>query len=146
MVPVPEEHVEEVMQFMLRAMARANLVSWDAEAVIELFDQTDEFGRSLMAFVARAGANGRGLPEADATKLLQLRPRETIAVLQEINTLSRDMERMSMITRRTVAETQPNGRTTDVAMLVMEPDLIELVNLAVERDHGSAAGPLSASS
>ncbi len=29
MVPVPEEHVEDVMQFILRAMARASIEPWD---------------------------------------------------------------------------------------------------------------------
>jgi hypothetical protein len=31
MVPVPEEHVQDVMQFVLREMAKASHVPWDDE-------------------------------------------------------------------------------------------------------------------
>ena len=36
MVPVPEEHVQDVMQFILREVARASLEAWDEESVEDM--------------------------------------------------------------------------------------------------------------
>ena len=140
MVPVPEEHVEEVMSFMLRAMSRANLEPWDEEGVTTLFEELDEFGRSLLAFVGRSAANERDLSETDAAKLLQLSSRETIAIVREINDLCRDAGRPSLVLRRTFAEVQPNGRTVDVPVLALDEEHIALVNAAVDADR--AANPI----
>lgn len=140
MVPVPEEHVEEVMTFMLRVKSRANLEPWDEESVKSIFDELDEFGRSLLAFVGRSASNQRDLSEADAAKLLQLSSRETIAIVREINDLCRDAGRPSLILRRTFAEVQPNGRTVDVPVLAFDEELVPFVNAAVDADR--AANPI----
>ena len=138
MVPVPEEHVEDVMNYLLKAMSRASLQAWDADAMTALFAELDEFGRTLLAFVGRSAANEKDLPEAEAAKLLQLSPRETIAVVREINDLCREMDRMSLISRRSVAEVQPNGRAIDVPVLAMEEEHVPLVNAAVEADRANS--------
>ena len=67
MVPVPEEHVQDVMQFILREMAKASLEPWDDESVSKLFHEVDESSRSLLAYTARAslGANGGCVLVAD---------------------------------------------------------------------------------
>ena len=62
MMPVPEEHVEEVMQFILRAIARASIQPWDAESITKLYGEVDEASRSLLAFVARASAAASSMP------------------------------------------------------------------------------------
>jgi hypothetical protein len=49
MVPVPEEHVQDVMQFVLREVAKASLEPWDEKSVSELFHDGDEGSRSLLA-------------------------------------------------------------------------------------------------
>lgn len=143
MVPVPEEHVEEVMQFMLRSMARANLTEWDADSINELFSGLDEFGRSLLAFVGRAAASDKELAESDAASLLQLSPRETIAIVREVNDLCKERDRPALISRRTVAEVQPNGRAVEIAVLGMEPEHTEMVNAAVEAERSAAPHPLA---
>ena len=66
MIPVPEEHVEEVMQYVLRAVARAAIQPWDTESIGAIFSEVDEATRSLLAFVARASADGGELESADA--------------------------------------------------------------------------------
>src|SRR4029453_8318573 len=63
MVPVPEEHVQDVMQFILREMAKASLVPWDEESVTVLFHEIDEANRSLLAYVARATLSGTDITE-----------------------------------------------------------------------------------
>ena len=42
MVPVPEEHVQDVMQFVVRMASQATLEPWTQEALGELFDEIDE--------------------------------------------------------------------------------------------------------
>ena len=74
MMPVPEEFVEEVMQFILRATARRAITPWDAESITRLYDEVDEGSRSLLAFVARAAASGEELAAADAARRIQLTP------------------------------------------------------------------------
>lgn len=143
MVPVPEEHVEEVMQFMLRSMARANLTEWDAEGIDELFKGLDEFGRSLLAFVGRAAAADKDLPETDTARMLQLSVRETIAVVREINELCREADRPALVNRRSIAEIQPNGRSVDVLVFSMEPDHADMVNAAVDAERAAAPDPLA---
>ena len=143
MVPVPEEHVEEVMGFMLRAMSRANLTEWDTEGINDLFTEIDEFGRSLLAFLGRSAAAEKELPEVDAAKMLQLSPRETIAVVREINDICKERDRPSLVARRAIAEMQPNGRTVDVAVLAMEPEHVEMINAAVDAERAAAPHPLA---
>lgn len=142
MVPVPEEHVEEVMQFMLRAMSRANLAEWDQESVDALYAQIDEFGRSALAVVGRHAAAEKELPEADLASFLQLSPRESIAIVREVNEACRELERPSLLLRRTFTEVLPNGRANDVAVVGMDEDAIALVNVAVDADRAAASGPL----
>ena len=67
MVPVPEEHVEDVMQYILRALSRAAIVPWDEESIAEVYDGVDEVSRSLLAFV-------RALPSRARTSTMPRRP------------------------------------------------------------------------
>ena len=130
MVPVPEEHVEEVMQFILRALARAAIQPWDAESVTQLFGEVDEATRSLLAFVARACTEGGELDAADAARKLQLTVRETTGIMTELNGLTRVTDRPILINARVVTERLPNGRTIDKRMLLMDPDVAQLVTAA----------------
>ena len=60
MMPVPEEHVEAVMQFVLRAIAKASLEPWDLASATSLYDEVDEATRSLVAFVGEGSRGGCG--------------------------------------------------------------------------------------
>jgi hypothetical protein len=144
-VPVPEDLVEEVMQFILRAIARASIEVWDATSVTEIFEEVDEASRSLLAFVARASSDGGELDAADAARKLQLTVRETAAIMNELNTLSRDANRPTLINARVVAERLPNGRTTDKRMLSMDPDVAELVRAAEHAELQNVPHPLAGS-
>ena len=79
-VPVPEEHVEDVMRFVLRAMARASMLTWDQESFSDLWSDTDELGRALLAFVARAALEDVDLTDREAAEQIQVRPREVHAL------------------------------------------------------------------
>ena len=66
MMPVPEEHVEAVMQFVLRAIAKASLEPWDPESASEVWEEVDEATRSLLAFVGAGGREDIDLSDAEA--------------------------------------------------------------------------------
>jgi hypothetical protein len=142
MMPVPEEHVEEVMQFILRAIARASIEPWDAESITKMFEETDEATRSLLAFVARAAVDGGELDAADAARKIQLTAREAAGIMNELNMLTRDTNRPTLINGRTVTERLPNGRTAEKRVLGMEPEVAELVRAAERAELKGAAHPL----
>src|SRR5450631_1595600 len=93
MVPVPEDFVEDVMQFILRAIARASIEAWDAESITQIFGDVDEATRSLLAFVARAAADGGELDAAEAARKIQLTVREASGIMIEVNGLARETNR-----------------------------------------------------
>jgi len=134
MVPVPEEHVEEVMQFMLRSMTRASQEEWDQESVTQLFAEVDELSKMLLSHVARAAASGTEVFEADAAAAVQLSQRETAAIVRELNELGREQNRPSMVYRRPSLEMLPNGRTIEKFAIVVEETVVPLVLEAEKAD------------
>jgi hypothetical protein len=145
MVPVPEEHVESVMQFVIRAVARSSLEPWDEPAVTELYHRVDEVSRSLVAFVARAAADGKELDVSEAARQIQMTPREVSGIVNDLGALNRDENRPTLITMRTIQERLPNGRTMDRRVLGMEPEVADLVQAAERTELAEARRALDAS-
>src|SRR6478736_3344499 len=129
MVPVPEEHVEDVMQFILRAIARASIQPWDEESLSETYHEVDETTRSLLAFVARAEAEGKELDTLAAARQIQMTPREVNGILNEMQTLIREANRAPIVSVRVASERLPNGRVTEKRVLTMEPEVADLVRI-----------------
>jgi hypothetical protein len=142
MVPVPEEHVQDVMQFVLREVAKASLEPWDEESISTLFHEVEEEGRSLLAYVARAIASGKEITEADAAALLQLRPREMAGLVRDVNERAARASRPNLLLARVVTETLPNGRTTDKRVLTMSDELAPLVRDAERAELADVPAPL----
>lgn len=145
MVPVPEEHVEEVMQFVLRTVARAAMSPWDAESIGALYTEVDELSRAVLAFTARSSVAGKELPESEAAALVQLSQREVVAIMRELNESSRNAERPQLIAQRTIVEALPNGRTQEMRVFAMDPEVAKLVSDA-ERAELIGDAPSAASS
>ncbi|MEZ5167457.1 MAG: hypothetical protein R2695_13555 [Acidimicrobiales bacterium] len=144
MVPVPEEHVEEVMQFMLRSIAKASEEPWDTESMSTLFDDSDELTRTLLSFVARATIKGVEVLEADAAAAVQLSHRETAAIVRELNEQAREMNRANVLVRQPTTQVMPNGRTLEKTALAMDETIAALVQEAERAD--LAANPLPGTS
>lgn len=136
-VPVPEEHVEDVMRFVLRAMARASMVPWDAESFAELWGDIDELSRSLLAFVARATLEDHDLTDREAAEQVQVRPREIHALVAELAQESNRRRRQAIVTTQMVEDELPNGRIVEVRIIVMDPDV---ANLVAEAERAELAG------
>lgn len=133
-VPVPEEHVEDVMRFVLRAMSRASILSWDAESFAELWSETDELGRALMAFVARAALEDFDLTDREAAEKVQVRPREVHALAAELQQESHRRRRPAVLTMQMVEDELPNGRIVEVRVLLMDAEVAQLVAEAERAD------------
>ena len=142
MVPVPEEHVEAVMQFVLRAISRASIEPWDLDMISEIYNGVDEATRSLLAFVARASLDGVELSDAEAAKKIQLSQRETAGIVSELYSLMRDTNRPNLLHSRVVTERLPNGRIRDKRVITMEPEIAELIRTAEDAELRDAAEAL----
>lgn len=145
MVPVPEEHVEEVMTFVLRAVARASIEDWDADSMTQFFNDVDEPSRALMSVVARATLAGKELSEPETADMIELSRRETLGILRELNDLARDITppRPMVLIQRTVTDTLPNGHTRERRVLAMAEEVAQLVQEAERKELMSEPHPLS---
>jgi hypothetical protein len=142
MVPVPEEHVEEVMQFVLRAIEAASIEPWDAESINTTYNEVDEAARSLLAFVARAVADEGELADADAARQIQMTVRETSGIISDLAATTRKSNRPQLINLRVFSERKPNGRMADRRMLQMDATVAEYVRAAEQAELRDAANPL----
>ena len=142
MVPVPEEHVQDVMQFILREVAKASLEPWDEESISELFHEVDEASRSLLAYVARASMGGTEITEAQAADMMQLRQREVIGIVRELNERATRANRPTLVATRIVNEALPNGRTAEKRVLWMGDDVAPLVRNAERAELADLRAPV----
>jgi hypothetical protein len=130
MVPVPEEHVLEVMQHVMRLVARASVVEWTDEDIEEFFRNADEPTRSLLSVTARATMAGKDLGSQEAADFLQLSARETSSIAREINELAAAAARPPIISFTQVTEELPSGRSREKRCMVMPTNLARMVKTA----------------
>ena len=84
--------------------------------------------------MARASASGEELAAADAARRIQLTPRETLGIVNELAAMTREENRPSLVAVRSVTERLPNGRTADKRVLQMEPEVSDLIRAAEEAE------------
>jgi len=119
MVPVPEEHVVDVMMHIARLVARASVVPWTDESVAELFDEVDEASRSVLSLVARSAIAGKELSDEDAADALELNVREVRAIARDINETAQRDKREPVVALRETPVVLRNGRTVQKRLFVM---------------------------
>jgi hypothetical protein len=144
MVPVPEEHVEAVMQFVLRAVAQAALQDWDTDSLTKLWGESDEATRSLLSFTARSSAAGTEIEMPDLARQMQLTPREAIAIVNELSTYARNESLVTLVNMRVTSERMPNGRTVEKRLVSTAPEVADVIR-EVERAELVDASPPGAS-
>ncbi len=142
MVPVPEEHVEEAMQMILRITARARVTEWDQDAVTAVFHEVDEASRSVLSATARSAATGDAITDTAAAETIELSQREVLGIVREINEAARLAERPSLVSIVQENETLPNGRIREQRKLVMEPEVAAFVREAERLELQAAPHPL----
>ena len=127
MVPVPEEHVIETMQHVMRLVARASMEEWTEEGVAEFFRDADEATRSLLSVVARAALAGKDVSDQQAADFMQLTAREAVSIAREINEAATSAARPPIITFNQVTEELPSGRVREKRVMTMRTQLARLV-------------------
>lgn len=139
MVPVPEDRVQDVMQFVVRLVNQDALEEWDEESIAQMFEDVDEPSRALLSTVAQAVQEGDSRPVEDAAAIVELSPRELMGILREVNEMAMERSRPALLAQRMVSETLPNGRKRNVRVLSMTEELAPLV-AAADRAHLLAEG------
>ncbi len=119
MVPVPEEHVVDVMIHISRLVARASVVPWTDEAVAELFDEVDETCRALLSVIARSVTADKDLSDEDAATKLELSVREVREIARDINEVAQRDKREPVVSLRDTSVVLRNGRTVQKRMFAM---------------------------
>ena len=142
MVPVPEEHVPEIMQRILRLVQQASMQEWDEATVEELWSASDEITRSLLSYVARSVLMGKPITDVAAAEAIEISLREAATVMRDANEVSREMSRPSILLLRGTQETLPNGRTVDMRYFVMTEDTAKHIRNVERSHHESNPHPL----
>jgi hypothetical protein len=137
MVPVPEEHVVEVMQYVTRLVTRASVLPWDDESVRAFFAEGDEASRSLLSLAARAMVANKQLSDDDASSSLELSNREIRAILRDLNERAMRDNREPLVTLRDAQVELRNGRTVDKRLFTMTEANARLLRAA---DRSEAEG------
>lgn len=143
MVPVPEEHVEEAMEAVLRIVRHARLSPWDQVAMTPFFLGLDESAKALLSLVSRATTVGKQISQAGAADRMEVTQREILGIVRDVNARAQDEDRPPLLIPQEATETLPNGRTRKVAIIAANADVAALVQVAEksEMDAHSGAEP-----
>lgn len=142
MVPVPEEHVQEAMQAVLRIAARAAITDWEMTSVTELFEELDEAAKAVISGVARATIARGSIVDHDLAKLVEISQREVMGVVREVNDRATKDAHPTLVGSNTIVEALPNGRTQEQRYLSMPRPLAELIRSVEKAELDAAPHPL----
>jgi len=144
MVPVPEEHVVDVMMHIARLVARASVVPWTDEAVAELFDEVDEASRSVLSLVARMTLADKELSDEEAADKLELNTREVRAISRDINEAAQRSKREPLVALRETPVVLRNGRSVQKRLFVMAEPVARAIRAherSTAEDPGAPTSP-----
>lgn len=140
MVPVPEEHVVDVMQHVARLVARASVVPWDDEAVAAVFDEVDEPSRSMLSLAARSTSANKDLTDEDAATSLELNVREIKAIVRDLQEVSVREKREPIVALREATVVLRNGRSVTKRLFTMTEPVARSIRA---HERSSLGGPAS---
>lgn len=140
MVPVPEEHVEEAMEAVLRIARQARLIPWDQPSMTEFFIELDEAAKALLSLVSRAVAAGRQISQAGAADRMEVTQREVLGIVRDVNHQAKEINRPPLLISQEATETLPNGRTRNVAIISTNKEAALFVQSAEKDEIQGAAG------
>jgi hypothetical protein len=138
MVPVPEEHVLEVMRYITRIVARASGTAWDEAAIAEVWNDVDESCRALLAEVATASSAEVELDAERCAREIGASVREVAAMVNELNSVARDTYRPNLIVAPVAGDQLPDGSVTEKRLLRMDLDTAALIASVQRSDDKSS--------
>jgi hypothetical protein len=146
MVPVPEEHVLEVMGLVMRLAARRPHdeppKAWDQEAVNEFFAKANEPTRVLLSFLAHPKRAGKEFIPPEIARALELEASEVSGLLGPLNREFRRANRAPLFESRVHVETGPSGRTLKRRRLMMSTEHARMVREAEQAVRSVEPDPL----
>ncbi len=135
MVPVPEEHVQEAMEAVLRIIARADMVPWSDDTFMEMFNGVDEPTRAVLSTVAKAAESDKRLTDDEITARTELGIREILQLIREVNEQAKADHHPTLVFSQTGSVTLPNGRVRDQRQFYMTAEVAALVRAAEAAEH-----------
>jgi hypothetical protein len=132
MVPVPDEFVVDVMQYVARLVARASVVPWTKEAVEAFFDELEETNKALLSLVARHIVAGKDVGYDEAMEALELSQREIRSIHAEVNTAAQRNKYEPILAARETTVVLRNGREVQRWLFTMSDPVARMIR-AVER-------------
>jgi hypothetical protein len=147
MVPVPEEHVLEVMGVVLRLAARRSPdeppKAWDQEAVNDFFAKANEPTRGLLSFLAHPNRAGKEFIPPDIAGTLELEASEVSGLLGPLKREFRRANRVPLFESRVHLETTVKGRTLKRRRLMMTVEHAQMVRAAEQAVRSMEPDPLA---
>jgi hypothetical protein len=133
LVPVPREHVLEVMRWVLfRApQTEAKGAGHDAARVRNLLEQIDEPTKAFLMYLAKAVLEGDDLKLTDAAEDLDQDPSWVTNAVRVINQHAAGGGRVASV--RTENAVGITGHTGKISFVTMRPDIARLVRAAAKR-------------
>jgi chorismate mutase len=146
MVPVPEEHVVEVMAFVARLSAKAAPrewppKQWDQPALDELIAEANERTRALLSFLAQRGRAGKEVAPREIAAALRLDRREVPGILGPLNRLCRRANRAPLFESRVRTVTTADGRPEKRRSVMMTKETARMVRAAEQALRSRASIP-----
>jgi hypothetical protein len=110
MVPVPEEHVEEVRRFMLGLWTRENVTPWDQAAMADFVRDAEEDARSLLVVVANHTVKADAPTVRAVADSFGCSVREALQIVSELNDAARATGRLALVKVETKDEASGERR------------------------------------
>jgi hypothetical protein len=146
MVPVPEEHVLEVMGLVMRLATRRRHdeapKAWDQDAVNEFFAKANEPTRGLLSFLAHPKRAGNEFIPPEIARTLELEASEVSGLLGPLNREFRRANRVPLFESRVQVETSAGGRTRKRRRLKMKAEHARIVRTAEQALRSVEPDPL----
>jgi hypothetical protein len=147
MVPVPEEHVLEVMGVVMRLAVRQSHAeppkAWDQDAVNEFFAKAKEPTRALLSFLAHPKRAGKEFIPPEIARAFELEASEVSGLLGPLNREFRRANRVPLFESRVHVETSPSGRTLKRRRLMMGAENARMVRAAEQAVQSVEPDPLA---
>jgi hypothetical protein len=135
MVPVPEEHVEQVMKFVVSLSERGRrqpeeAAPWDPDSIGELVRNSESRLRGVLSFLAQPENADREFPPRDLAAALSLRSEELAGLVGPLSRRAKAAGHPSPIQSRKATVAGPGGARRRQRVLVMPADVAEMVRAA----------------
>jgi hypothetical protein len=127
MVPVPDEFVVDVMQYVARLVSQASRVPWTKESIEDFFDSLDETSKALLSLVARYTVADKQVGYEDATQALELSEREIKDIAREINLDAQRNNFEPVVAARETSVLLRSGRMAQRWMFVMAEPVARMI-------------------